>query len=67
MTRTAFALAVAGLMLAAGSAVSQAAPGTQLPAGAVSEADSGSVTLAYCGWHCHHWHHWHHWCRWHRC
>jgi hypothetical protein len=52
MTRTIFAMAVAGLIFAAVSGTSQAAPIAPLPAGAA--ADHGGVTQVY-------WHHRHCW------
>jgi hypothetical protein len=56
MIRTAFAIAVATLILAAASGISQATPIAPLPAGVASEVNSGNVTQAYCGWRCRHWH-----------
>jgi hypothetical protein len=58
MIRTIFAMAVAGLIFAAVSGTSQAAPIAPLPAGVTSA--QGNVTQVY-------WHHWHHHCHWHRC
>jgi ABC-type glycerol-3-phosphate transport system substrate-binding protein len=55
MTRTFFAMAVAGLLLAAVSGTSQAAPIAPLPAAAA--ADHSGVTQVY-------WHRWHR--GWHR-
>jgi hypothetical protein len=50
MTRTIFAMAVAGLLFAAVSGTSQAAPIAPLPAGATN----GNVTQVF--WHHHCWH-----------
>jgi len=64
MIRTVFAAAVAALVFAAASGVSQAAPIAPLPAGVASKAASGEITKVWCGWRCRHHRHW---CRWHRC
>jgi hypothetical protein len=57
MTRTIFAMAVAGLMFAAVTGTSQAAPIAPLPAG-VSTTDHGTVTQVRWGWHRWHRHCW---------
>jgi hypothetical protein len=67
MIRTMFAMAVAGLIFAAVSGTSQAAPIAPLPAAAVSE--QGNLTQVYWhrgyhhgwhrGWHRHCWRGWH--------
>ena len=65
MTRTMFAMAVAGLVFAAVSGTSQAAPIAPLPAGCSAEA--GNLTPVY--YHRYHYHRYHrHWrhCWWHR-
>jgi len=51
MTRTIFAMAVAGMIFAAVSGTSQAAPIAPLPAGVAN--DSGAITQVYWrgGWH----------------
>jgi hypothetical protein len=66
MTRTIFAMAVAGLIFAAVSGTSQAAPMAPLPAGVATDHDA--VTQVYWhggwrrggwGWHRHCWRGWH--------
>jgi hypothetical protein len=63
MTRTFFAMAVAGLIFASLSGTSQAAPIAPLPAAAASE--QGNLTQVYWrygwhrGWHRHCWRGWH--------
>jgi hypothetical protein len=54
MTRTLFAMAVAGLVFAAVSGTSQAAPIAPLAAGAA--ADHGGLTQVYWYHHPHYWH-----------
>lgn len=53
MTRTIFAMAVAGLVFAAATATSQAAPMAPLPAG-VTTTDHGTVTQVRWWYHRHH-------------
>jgi hypothetical protein len=54
MFRTAYAIAIAALLLTAASEVSQAAPISPLPPGVAKEAASGHVIDAWCcrrgGW-----------------
>jgi hypothetical protein len=59
MLRTMFAMTVAGLLFAAVSGTSQAAPIAPLPAAAASE--QGNLTQVYWrrGWHRHCWRGWH--------
>ena len=77
MIRTACAIAVATVLVAGVSGVSQAAPIAPLPTGVASDAASGNVIQAWCGWRCRRWG-WGHrryygyapgwrggWCRWH--
>lgn len=59
----AFAAAIVALAFAA-PGISYAAPASPLPARVASEAASGHVVEAYCGWRCRHRYRW---CRWHRC
>lgn len=73
MIRTAFAIAVAAFIFAAGVGVSRAAPIAPLPAGVASDVSSGHITHVWCrwgrcGWGWRHRWGWHprwHWCRWH--
>jgi hypothetical protein len=58
MTRTIFAMAVAGLICAAVSGTSQAAPIAPLPAGVTSES-SGLTQVYWHRWHRHCWRGWH--------
>ncbi len=64
MTRTVFAIAVAGLLTAAVSGMSQAAP--IAPLSAAVTADQSNVTQVYWyhhRWYGHHWYgHWHRHC-----
>jgi hypothetical protein len=57
MLRTMFAMTVAGLLLAAVSGTSQAAPIAPLPAAAASE--QGNLTQVYWRYHRHCWRGWH--------
>jgi len=58
MLRTLFAMAVAGLLFAAVSGTSQAAPIAPLPEGVTSET-SGLTPVYWHHWHHHYWY-WHH-------
>jgi hypothetical protein len=61
MTKTVFAMAVAGLVFAAASGTSQAAPIAPLPAG--TQAESGNLTPVYYRYHYHRYYRhcwWHH-------
>ena len=54
MIRTACAIAIAGFLVAGASGVAQAAPIAPLPGGVSSDASSGNVIQAWCGWRCGH-------------
>ena len=54
MIRTACAIAVATVLVAGVSGISQAAPIAPLPAGVSSDASSGNVIQAWCGYRCGH-------------
>jgi len=54
MIRTACAIAIASFLIAGASGVSQAAPMAPLPDRVSSDASSGNVIKAWCGWRCGH-------------
>ena len=66
MIRRVLAAAIVALALVAAPGVSHAAPAAPLPPGVASNAASGHIIQAWCGWRCRHWRSYHYW-RWYHC